>query len=293
MKTDKLISKFRVDQPDRFRLESFDCADTGGLGEDEAKAMLAQDSKRLAKLQERLYVDGRWALLIVLQGMDTAGKDGVIEHVMSGVNPQGCEVHSFKAPSAQELAHDFLWRAAVRVPERGRIGIFNRSHYEEVLIVRVHPELLTRQKLPADRVGADLWAERFEDIRAFELHLARSGVAILKFFLHMSKEEQRRRLLARIDDPSKHWKFSLGDIAERKLWNKYMAAYEDMIRGTSRPQSPWYVVPADRKWFARTVVARAVTGMLESLPLEIPKIDGSVREELARVREALQAETAE
>jgi PPK2 family polyphosphate:nucleotide phosphotransferase len=293
MKSDKLLGKFRVDRPDRFQLKSFDCADTAGLDKDEARAMLAQDAKQLGKLQDRLYIDGRWALLVVLQGMDTSGKDGVIEHVMSGVNPQGCEVHAFKAPSAQELAHDFLWRTAIRLPERGRIGIFNRSHYEEVLIVRVHPELLARQKLPVDQAGDKLWEQRFEDIRGFELHLARNGIAVLKFFLHISKEEQRERLLARIDDPNKHWKFSPGDIAERKLWNKYMAAYEDTIRNTSRPPAPWYVVPADHKWFARLLVARAITDKLESLPLQIPRLEGPALEELVRIRKGLLAEGSE
>jgi PPK2 family polyphosphate:nucleotide phosphotransferase len=210
---------------------------------------------------------------------------------MSGVNPQGCEVRSFKAPSAEELGHDFLWRVAVRLPERGRIGIFNRSHYEEVLIVRVHPELLARQKLP-HRAGARLWADRFQSIRGFERHLARSGMVVLKFFLHISRDEQGRRLLARIDEPDKHWKFSLGDLGERKLWPRYMAAYEDMIRETSRPEAPWYVVPADHKWFARVVVARAITGALESLPLEIPRLKGPAREELERARETLLAEAA-
>jgi PPK2 family polyphosphate:nucleotide phosphotransferase len=292
MKSDRAMKDFLVDHPDRLRLDSYDCAETGGLDKDEAKRVLEKNSKRLAKLQERLYVDGRWALLIVLQGMDTAGKDGIIEHVMSGVNPQGCEVHAFKTPSDEELAHDFLWRAAVKVPQRGRIGIFNRSHYEEVLIVRVHPELLARQKLPIEEVGAEFWEQRFEDIRNFERHLARNGTLILKFFLHVSKEEQRRRLLARIDDPSKHWKSSPGDIAERKLWDKYMAAYEAMIRGSSRPEAPWYVVPADNKWFARLVVARAITGALESLPLESRRVKGPAAEELARMRAALLAEGA-
>ncbi len=293
MTSAKHIKQCRIDNPGRFRLASFDPADTGGIAHDKksGKAMLAKDVERLAELQERLYAHGRWALLIVLQGMDTAGKDGVIKHVMSAVNPQGCEVHPFKAPSEEELAHDFLWRAAKRLPERGRIGIFNRSYYEEALVVRVHPEMLARQKLPVQLIGNDIWKDRFHDIRAFERHLANSGVVVLKFFLHISKEEQRQRLLARIDVPAKRWKFSMGDIAERKLWDKYMAAYEDMIRATSRPQAPWHVVPADHKWFGRLVVAGAIVDALEQLDLTFPKIEGAALEELEKVRSALEAET--
>jgi PPK2 family polyphosphate:nucleotide phosphotransferase len=292
MKSAPATKRFRIDRPDDFWLASFDPADTGGLDldKDDAKEMLARDDKRLAELQERLYADGHRALLVVLQGMDTAGKDGIVEHAMSGLNPQGCTVHSFKAPSEEELAHDFLWRVAIRVPERGHIGIFNRSHYEEVLVVRVHPELLDRQKLPPELVGKNIWQERFEDIRAFEQHLVRSGVAVLKFFLHISKEEQRRRLLARLDEPGKRWKFELGDIAERALWDKYMAAYEDMVRATSRPQAPWYVVPADHKWFARLVVARAMVETLEEIDPQFPKVEGAALKELEKVRAALEAE---
>ncbi len=292
MKPAKILKRYRIDDPDRFRLTSFDCADTGGLDldKDAANALLAQDSERLARLQERLYAYDRWALLVVLQGMDTAGKDGVIKHVMNGVNPQGCEVHPFKAPSADELDHDFLWRAAIRLPARGDIGIFNRSYYEEVLVVRVHPDMLARQKLPEQLVGKNIWKERFKDIRAFERHLRRSGTLVLKFFLHISREEQRRRLLARLDEPAKRWKFNAGDFAERKLWGKYMAAYEGMIRHTSRPEAPWYVVPADHKWFARLVVARAIVETLESLDLEYPKVDAAALKEMQKVRAALLAE---
>jgi PPK2 family polyphosphate:nucleotide phosphotransferase len=290
VKPAKLIKQFRIDDPDDFKLARFDPADTAGLDldKDDANAMLAQDVERLAKLQERLYADHRWALLVVLQAMDTAGKDGVIKHVMSGVNPQGCDVHSFKAPSAEELDHDFLWRTTVRLPRRGHIGMFNRSHYEEVLAVRVHPELLERQKLPPQVVGKNIWKERFKDIRAFERHLARSGIAVIKFFLHISKEEQRQRLLARVDEPAKRWKFSMGDIAERELWPKYMDAYEDMIRATSREEAPWYVVPADRKWFARLVVAAAMIETLEKLDLDYPKVEGDALKELQKVRAALE-----
>jgi PPK2 family polyphosphate:nucleotide phosphotransferase len=286
------IKRLRIDDPERFRLVAFDPADTGGLDldKDEAKAVLAEDGDRLAKLQERLYAHDRWALLVVLQGMDTAGKDGVIKHVMSGINPQGCEVHPFKAPSADELDHDFLWRAALRLPARGDINIFNRSYYEEVLVVRVHPEMLARQKLPARLVDKDIWQERFEDIRAFERHLANSGVAVLKFFLHISKDEQRRRLLDRLEEPAKRWKFNVGDIAERKLWDKYMAAYDETIRATSCASAPWYVVPADHKWFARLVVARAIIETLEGLELAFPEVDAAALKEMALVRKALLAE---
>ncbi|HEY1363894.1 MAG TPA: polyphosphate kinase 2 family protein [Xanthobacteraceae bacterium] len=292
MKAAKLVKRYRIDGADNFRLDRFDPADTGGfdLDKDEATAVLTADSKRLYELQKRLYADGRWALLIVLQGMDTAGKDGVIAHVMSGLNPLGCDVRSFRAPSEEELAHDFLWRSAIRLPERGRIGIFNRSHYEEVLVVRVHPEILARRKLPPKPAGKDIWRKRFKDIRGFERHLARSGVVPLKFFLHISPEEQRQRLLARLEEPEKRWKFSLNDIAERKLWEEYMAAYEDMIRATSRPEAPWFVVPADRKPFARLVVAAAMIETLESLDLQFPRIEGEALEELQKVRAALEAE---
>jgi PPK2 family polyphosphate:nucleotide phosphotransferase len=288
----KITGKYRIDNPEKFRLASYDTADTGGLGLDKKsrKAMFEQDTEKLKELQERLYAHGRWAVLVVLQGMDTAGKDGVIEHVMGAVNPQGCEVHAFKAPSAQELAHDFLWRAAKRLPERGHIGIFNRSYYEEVLVVRVHPELLARQNAPEQLAGKNFWERRFADIRAFESHLANSGVLVLKFFLHISKAEQRQRLLARADEPAKRWKFSLQDIAERKLWDKYLGAYEDVIRASSQPQAPWYVVPADHKWFARLVVTRAMVEALEGLDLAYPKIEGEALKDLEKVRAALLAE---
>src|SRR5262249_12149458 len=245
-KAAKFIKHLRVDKPEHFRLAAIDCAHAASLDLDReaANKMLADDIARLAELQQRLHADGRWAVLVVLQGMDASGKDGVISHVMSGVNPQGVSVHPFRAPSAEELERDFLWRAAKRLPERGRIGIFNRSHYEEVLVVRVRPELLTRQKLPQGLVGKHIWAERFKSIRAFERHLARNGVVVLKFFLHISRQEQRKRLLDRLEEPAKRWKFSMSDVEDRKLWDRYMAAYEDMIRATSRPQAPWYVVPA-------------------------------------------------
>ncbi len=287
-----IIKRLRIDDPDRFKLSSIDPADTCGLDLDkgEAKAILADDIKRLSDLQERLYAHDQWSVLVVLQAMDAAGKDGVIKHVMSGINPLGCEVYPFKAPSAEELDHDFLWRVGRRLPARGHIGIFNRSHYEEVLVVRVHPEHLERQKLPKKLVTKNIWEERFSDIRAFEQHLARSGTKVVKFFLHVSKEEQRKRLLARLEEPAKRWKFELGDIAERKLWDKYMAAYEDMIRATSRAEAPWYVVPADNKPFARLVVSAALIETLESLDLQFPKVSGAALAEMQQVRAALLAE---
>lgn len=290
MTSSKLLGRLRVDAPDRFRLASVDPSDTAGLSRGDAASLLERGVERLRGLQERLYAGHRRAVLVVLQGMDTAGKDGVIKHVMGGINPQGCEVHSFKAPTGEELDHDFLWRAVLRLPRRGHIGIFNRSYYEETVAVRVHPELLERQQLPAALVGKRLWQERFHDIRAFERHLARSGVVVLKFFLHISREEQRQRFLERLDDPDKRWKFSLGDIAVRTRWDEYAAAYEDAIRATSRPRAPWHVVPADHKWFARLAVATAMVEALERLDLEFPKIKGAAREELEAARKALARE---
>jgi PPK2 family polyphosphate:nucleotide phosphotransferase len=241
----------------------------------------------LSEFQEKLYAQDRWSLLLVFQAMDAAGKDGTIKHVMSGVNPQGCEVTSFKAPSDLELDHDYLWRAARALPERGRIGIFNRSHYEEVLVVRVHPEYLGSQKLPAKLVTKDIWKERFEDIRAFERHLARNGTVVRKFFLHVSKEEQRKRFLQRLNESEKNWKFSTGDVKEREHWDKYMEAYEDMIRHTATKESPWYVVPADNKWFTRIVVASAIIETLQSLDLRFPKVGKAKLKELAAAKHAL------
>src|ERR1700722_6101447 len=268
----KFLERFRVDAPDRFDLALVDCAHTGDIDKDAAGAILAADVKRLSDLQQRLYAEDKWALLIVLQGMDAAGKDSIVAHVMSGVNPQGCEVHSFKAPSTEELDHDFLWRTTMRLPARGRIGIFNRSYYEDVLVARVHPELLERQKVPRTLTGKHVWEERFQDIRAFERHLARSGTVVLKFFLHLSREEQRRRFLDRLEEPAKRWKFSMDDVNERKRWDDYMAAYQDMTRAPSRPAAPWHVVPADHKWFPRLVVAAAVIEALEGLDLGFPKM---------------------
>jgi PPK2 family polyphosphate:nucleotide phosphotransferase len=292
MPSAKFIERYRIDKPDRFRLSDFNTADTAGmdLDKDEVKQLVAGDAERLGELQERLFAEDKWAVLIVLQGMDTAGKDGIIKHVMAGVDPQGCIVHAFKAPSAEEIEHDFLWRAALRLPERGRIGIFNRSYYEETLVVRVHPELLARQKLPPSLTGKNVWKHRFKSIRAFERHLPRNGTIVLKFFLHISREEQRKRLLARLDEPAKRWKFNAGDLAERKLWDRYMAAYEVAIRATSRAQAPWYVVPADSKPFARLVVARAIVDALSRLDLRFPKVDAAGLKEMQAIRMALSAE---
>jgi PPK2 family polyphosphate:nucleotide phosphotransferase len=285
----KFAKLYRVDDPDKFRIDEWDPGDTSNLDIDkkEAKDLLAEGVERLSHLQEKLYAQDRWAVLLIFQAMDAAGKDSVIEHVMKGVNPQGCEVHSFKQPSEEELDHDFMWRTNCRLPQRGRIGIFNRSYYEEVLIVRVHPEVLEKEKIPSKLVTKDIWKERFKDIRAFERYLTRNGTLILKFFLHVSKEEQKRRFLERIDNPSKNWKFSMGDVVERKLWDKYMAAYEDMIRNTSRPEAPWHVVPADNKWFTRLVVAAELVDALDRLDLKFPSVRGAARRELAKARKIL------
>jgi PPK2 family polyphosphate:nucleotide phosphotransferase len=289
MKSADIAKRFRIDNPDKFRLRDFDPDDTAGLSNDksELKEMLEADAKRLGELQERLYAEGRWSLLIILQGMDASGKDGIVKHVLSGVNPLGCIVHAFKAPNAEELKHDFLWRTTLRLPERGRIGIFNRSYYEEVLVVRVHPEYLGGQKLPASLVGDDIWKQRFEDIAAFERHMARSGTIVLKFFLNMSQSEQSKQMLERLEDPEKHWKFNSGDLKERALWDKYMAAYEDGIRATSTRDAPWFVVPADKKWFARLVVAGAVVEALERVNPQYPALDPKDLAALEEMKRAL------
>ncbi|WP_332692317.1 polyphosphate kinase 2 family protein [Bosea sp. (in: a-proteobacteria)] len=289
MLKDDLIKRFKVTDGEGFKLSDIDPDDTGGLDldKDGAKELLATGVKRLHGLQERLYAEGRWAVLIVLQAMDAAGKDGTIEHVMSGINPQGCEVTSFKAPSTVELRHDFLWRTTCALPQRGHIGIFNRSYYEEVLVARVHEEVLEKQNLPPELVKDDIWNERFDSIRDFERHLARNGVVVLKFFLHLSKGEQRRRLLERIDEPDKNWKFDAGDLAERKRWPDYMNAYEEAIAGTATKHAPWYVVPADNKWFSRLVVAAAIAEKLEELDPQFPKLDDAARTAMHRARAEL------
>jgi PPK2 family polyphosphate:nucleotide phosphotransferase len=292
MKLAKVLKACRVDKPARFRLSDCDPDEDFGLdiGKKETNAMLADGLTRLTELQQRLYAEHRWAVLIVLQGIDAAGKDGVVKHVMSGVNPQGCEVHAFKQPSAEELEHDFLWRATAQLPRRGHIGIFNRSYYEEVLVVRVHPELLAKEQLPAGYAGKGIWKHRFQAIRAFEHHLVRNGTAVLKFHLRISNEEQRRRFLARLDDPMKRWKFSMADVAERKRWDDYMEAYEDMIRATSTDYAPWYVVPANHKHVAWLIVAEAVIAALQGLKLEFPKVEGRALADLKQIERALRAE---
>ena len=289
-KLDKLIRRYRVTDGEGFRLKDIDPGDTHGLKSEfktRAKTLLDQGVKWLAAEQDKLYAQDRWSVLLIFQAMDAAGKDGAIKHVMSGINPQGCQVSSFKAPSSEDLDHDFLWRCVKALPERGRIGIFNRSYYEECLVVRVHEELLARQKLPPKLAGKGIWRERFEDISAFERYLARNGTLILKFFLHVSRNEQKKRFLERLDEPDKNWKFSTADAKERGYWNDYMKAYEDLIRGTASPHAPWYVVPADNKWFTRLIVAAAIVDEIDKLDLAYPKVDKEKRRELAAVREML------
>ncbi len=281
------LARYRIEAGAGFRLKHHDPADHGGVDPVAGAALLADGVARLSALQTLLYPQHAWALLCVFQGMDAAGKDGAIGHVMSGVNPQGVSVTSFQAPGPEELAHDFLWRVSRALPKRGQIGIFNRSHYEDVLVVRVHPELLERQHLPASLAGKHVWKHRLADIAAWELYLARQGIVLLKFFLHLSKDEQRRRLLARLDDPDKAWKFSAADLAERQYWDGYQRAYEKAIRATAAPHAPWYVVPADHKWFARLVVVEAMIAALEALGLHRPVIHPAQAEELAAARRLL------
>ena len=286
-----LAGRYRVSNGSRFRLKDFDPSDPWGKRlKPIAGEMLKQSCKRMADLQQRLYAQDRWSVLLIFQAMDAAGKDGTIKHVMSGVNPQGCEVHSFKAPSTEELDHDFLWRSARALPRRGHIGIFNRSYYEETLVVRVHQNILGRQQLPAELVTKNIWRERFEDITAWERYLSRQGVMVRKFFLHVSKEEQRQRFVDRLAQPEKHWKFSAADVAERKHFAEYMAAYEDMIRHTATEQSPWYVVPADRKWFTRLVVSAAIIDAIQSLDPRYPEVDAKTRGDFKKLKTALEAE---
>ena len=285
-----LSSPFRIDSGSRFRLKHVDPGDTLHLGSADkprAKEALATGVEALTQLQDMLYAQDRWAVLLIFQAMDAAGKDGAIKHVMSGVNPQGCQVYSFKAPSSEDLDHDFLWRTTKSLPERGRIGIFNRSYYEETLVVRVHPELLAAQKIPPSLVTKKIWKERFDDIRHFERYLGRNGVTICKFFLHVSKKEQKRRFLERLEDRDKNWKFSASDAKERAHWNDYMAAYEDMVRNTATEEAPWYVVPADNKWFTRVVVCAAVIETLARLDLGYPRVGKAKRAELAQARRIL------
>ena len=288
MKPRDFAKPFRVTNGSHFRLKDFHSRETLGLkSKEHAKEILEHGIARLSELQGKLYAQDRWAILMILQAMDAAGKDSTIKHVMSGVNPQGCQVHSFKAPSAEELQHDFLWRTSRSLPERGEIGIFNRSYYEEVLAVRVHPELLSHEKVPAELISKAIWKKRFDDINAFERYLSRNGILVLKFFLHLSKHEQKTRFLDRLDEPDKNWKFSMNDVLERKHWDKYMDAYEDMIRNTSTEHAPWYVVPADHKWFSRIVVAEATVEALQNLNVSFPKLGADKRKELRDARTAL------
>ena len=283
----------RIEKGGKFRLRDHDPADTGPLDdEDKPRAREALEAGRaaLAELQDRLYAQDRWSVLLVFQAMDAAGKDGTIKHVMSGVNPQGCQVYSFKAPSEEELDHYWMWRCARALPERGRIGIFNRSYYEEVLVVKVHPPILRAQKIPRALVGRKIWNERYQDIRAFERHMARNGTMILKFFLNVSRDEQKKRFLERIEHPEKNWKFAAGDVRERAHWDAYMDAYQTMIRETAAPHAPWFVVPADNKWYTRIVVSVAIVDALSRLGLSYPKVDKATRAELEAAGRALAAE---
>ena len=287
---DRFVSPFRVDGSARFHLRSHKTAEKGGMDKDKGEKIIEANRKRLSDFQEKLYAQDRWSLLLIFQAMDAAGKDSTIKHIFSGVNPQGCEVASFKQPSTRELDHDFMWRAMIALPERGRIGIFNRSYYEECLVVRVHREALLKEKIPPKLVTKNIWQERFGDISAIERYLARQGTVILKFFLNVSKEEQRERFLDRLDEPAKNWKFATADIAERALWPRYQAAYQDMIRHTSTKEAPWFVVPADHKWFSRLVIGSVIVSTLESLNLRFPRVDKDMLEGFAKVRKALESE---
>jgi len=289
-KAHKLADAFEVRDGDSFRLKDYDTADTGGIhtkDKDKANQLLQESVTVLQDLQEKLYAQDQWAVLLIVQAMDAAGKDSLVKHVMSGVNPQACEVSSFKQPSTNELDHDFLWRTTCCLPERGKIGIFNRSYYEEVLVVRVHPEFLAKQHLPPQLVTKKIWKERFEDISNFERYLSRNGVVIRKFFLHVSREEQKKRFLARLDEPEKNWKFSEADVHERQHWDEYLNAYEDMIRHTATPEAPWYVIPADHKWFTHLAVSSAIIQTLKGLDLNFPKVDKTRRKELEAARRTL------
>jgi PPK2 family polyphosphate:nucleotide phosphotransferase len=293
MNIEKLLKRYRVENGKRFRIQDHDPADTHGLGSElkpRAKELLADGVKELSRLQDILAAQDRWALLLIFQAMDAAGKDGTIKHVMSGVNPQGVGVWSFKAPSAEELQHGYLWRNMKSMPERGHIGIFNRSYYEEVLVVRVHPEILGNEKLPKVLVTKHIWQERFEDINNFERYIGRNGIPVVKFFLHLSKKEQKRRFLGRLDTPDKNWKFSSSDVKERKFWDQYQDAYEDMIRHTANAHAPWYVVPADNKWFTRLVVSHAIVKALKDMNLKYPKVSGEEKAALAQARQQLENE---
>jgi PPK2 family polyphosphate:nucleotide phosphotransferase len=293
MKIGKLLKRYRIGNGRHFKLKDHDPADTNGLESElkpQAKELLGDGVKKLSDLQNVLAAQDRWGLLLIFQAMDAAGKDGTIKHVMSGVNPQGVDVWSFKGPSAEELHHDFLWRTTKLLPERGQIGIFNRSYYEEVLVVRVHPEILESQRLPKNLLTKRIWQERFEDINCFEQHLTRNGIAVVKFFLHLSKKEQKRRFLERLENQNKNWKYSPADLKERECWDDYQKAYEEMIQHTATDHAPWYVVPADNKWFTRLVVAEAVVDALEAMDLRYPKVTGEQRAALATAKVKLENE---
>ena len=286
------VAPFRFIGESEFHLKSFKASEKGGLDKEAGEKILDANRKRLSDLQGRLYAQSQWSLLVIFQGMDASGKDSAIKSIFDGVNPQGCEVTSFKQPTPHELDHDFMWRAMIALPERGRIGIFNRSYYEECLVTRVHHDLLAKEKIPRKLVSPAIWRERFADIAAFERYLSRNGTVVLKFFLNVSKKEQRERFLERLQQPSKNWKFSMDDVTERAFWPRYMAAYQDVIRHTSAPYAPWYVVPADHKWFARVVIGSAIVSALEELNLRFPRVDSASQEEFAKVRRALESEAA-
>jgi PPK2 family polyphosphate:nucleotide phosphotransferase len=286
----RFIAPFRFDGSGEFHLKSQKTSEKGGLDKDKAEKILDGYRKRLGDFQEKLYAQDRWSLLLIFQGMDAAGKDSAIKSIFDGINPQGCQVHSFKQPSTLELNHDFMWRSMIALPERGRIGIFNRSYYEECLVVRVHPEILAKEKEPTKLVTRNVWRERFSDITAFENYLARNGTVILKFFLNVSKEEQRERFLDRLDEPAKNWKFSMADVTERALWAKYQAAYQELVRHTSSKAAPWHVVPADHKWFARVVIGSTIVSALDRLDLKFPRVDPASLQEFKQVRQALEQE---
>ncbi|WP_407155845.1 polyphosphate kinase 2 family protein [Bradyrhizobium sp. STM 3557] len=287
---DSFISPYRVDGSEKFHLKAQKTNARGGLDKVGGEEILAANRKWLAHFQEKLYAQDRWSLLLIFQGMDASGKDSAIKSVFEGVNPQGCEVTSFKQPTSKELDHDFLWRSMIALPERGRIGIFNRSYYEECLVTRVHPDVLKAEKLPPKLVSKNIWRERFEDITAFERYLSRNGTMILKFFLNVSKEEQRQRFLDRLEEPGKNWKFSMADVRERGYWSRYQAVYQDIVRHTSSKVAPWYVVPADHKWFARVVIGSTIVAALESLNLQFPRVDKESLKEFEAVRKALEQE---
>jgi len=288
--TADLAKPYRVSKGEGFRLKDYDPQDTNGLkNKKNAKETLEHSKQLLSEFQEKLYAQDRWSLLLIFQAMDAAGKDGAVKHVMSGINPQGCDVTSFKAPSKEELDHEFLWRAHRVIPSRGKIGIFNRSYYEEVLVVRVHQDLLNAQQLPKELASKHIWEERYEDINNFEKYLVRNGVIVIKFFLHLSKGEQKKRFLERLEMPEKNWKFSMADVKERGYWKDYQKAYEEMIQNTATKHAPWYVIPADNKWFTRLAVASAIIHKLHSLDLQFPEVDDDKKKELAQVRKALLA----